>query len=403
MAEIHQLPPRPDFTANKAGTPYATLDNFKRLLRAHGITISYNEISKEIDVDIPHKSYLPDNYLNCCIAELISICNGYKMANNHILKFMLETADQNKVNPVIQWIESKPWDNVSRLEKFYGTLIAKNEEMKETLLKRWMLSAIAGLYEPNGVAAGGMLVLFGKQYLGKTNWFKNLLPLDMRKNIKDGVCLDLRNKDSVLNCLSHWLVELGEIEATFKKSDLASLKAFVTADRDVLRLPYASTASKFPRRTLFFGSIDKKSYLSDPAGNRRFWTIECVGIDHTHGLDMQQIWAEFAAMYHTGEKWMLTSEEVVMLNQENKEFEVLDPIEEKLLKKYRWGGQLVDWKSSTEILMDMGHKNITQSDATRCAMIVRKLNGDQAKRTDKGRLLGLPQENYVSTPGFGFS
>lgn len=393
MAELYTLPPRPDFSTNTKGNPYATADNFRRLLRAHGIGIKYNEIRKEIDVTIPGKSFLQDNYLNCCIAELTSLCEGYRMGSKYILRYMLMIADENKYNPIAEWIEAKSWDGINRLEKFYATIKSTNEAIKRALILRWMISAVAALYEPGGVSAGGMLVLLGRQYIGKTNWFKNLVPSEKQDFIRDGMSVDPHNRDSFMPCLEHWLVELGEIDATFKRSDLAALKAFINRNRDITRLSYASSNSRFPRRTIFFGSIDKKSYLTDPAGNRRFWTIECLEIDHTHGLDMQQIWAEIAVNYHNGEPWLLTKDEHEALTENNLEFEVMHPIEEKILRKYNWDLPNIDWRSATEILGEIGMHHPSKADSTICGMAIRKYNGDISKRSGKSRVLALPPTN----------
>ena len=52
-------------------------------------------------------------------------------------------------------------------------------KLKDALIKRWMLSAIAGAYSAKGVSAHGVLVMQGAQNLGKTSWFKSLVPEDL--------------------------------------------------------------------------------------------------------------------------------------------------------------------------------------------------------------------------------
>lgn len=393
MPEVVQFVPRLDLDCNKVGIPYSTLENFKSILKAIGCTIRFNEIKKDLDIIIPGKSYSYANHLNCCEAQLSDYCVIHKMAPRYVMKHMLLVGDENKFNPVRDWIESKEWDGVSRVDQFYETIKSTNEKVKRILLQRWMVSACAALYEPDGISAGGMLVLFGKQYLGKTNWFKNLVPQEMKSYIADGMSVDPHDRDSFMPCLENWLVELGEIDATFKKSDLAALKAFINRQLDTTRLSYAAKNSRFHRRTIFFGSVDKKSYLSDPSGNRRFWTIECKEINHTHGLDMQQVWAEFAQLYHAGEPWLLTKDEHELLNETNKQHETIDPLEEKILKYYDWDYPCQTWKSATEIYEELGFKNADRGSVTRCGLIIRKLNGDQSKFVRGRSLLAVPTSN----------
>src|SRR5690606_39387898 len=148
--------------------------------------------------------------------------------------------------------------------------------------------------------AEGVLVFQGPQNLGKTSWLKSLAPRELRL-IKDGMMLRPDDKDSVKQVCSFWLVELGELDSTFRRADIAQLKAFITQDTDVLRRPYARRESTYARRTVFFGSVNPREFLHDETGNRRYWTIECESINSRHGLDMQQVWAEVLELWRAGE------------------------------------------------------------------------------------------------------
>ena len=130
--------------------------------------------------------------------------------------------------------------------------------------------------------------------------------------------------------ISKWIVELGELDATFKQSDISQLKAFITQDSDTIRRPYARKESTYARRTVLFGSVNPKDYLKDPTGNRRFWTVRCTDIDYDYRVDMQQVWAEFKALFDKGETWYLNQDEIVALNAHNEDFSTVDPVEERI-------------------------------------------------------------------------
>src|SRR5690606_6767655 len=175
-------------------------------------------------------------------------------------------SDQNQYNPVAEWITSKTWDGIPRMQSLYDTVVAVDQdtdprvmELKETLIKRWMMSAIAGAFLPDGVSAAGVLVFQGEQYLGKTKWFKSLVPEQLGL-LKDGMLLRPDDKDSVKQICSFWLVELGELDSTFRKSDIAALKSFITSNSDVLRRAYARKESQYARRTVFFGSVNPREF-----------------------------------------------------------------------------------------------------------------------------------------------
>jgi putative DNA primase/helicase len=113
-----------------------------------------------------------------------------------------------------------------------------------------------------------------------------------------------------MNVCSNWIVELGELDATFRKSDLAQLKGFLTKNKDSLRRPYARKESSFARRTVFAGTVNDFHFLHDRAGNRRFWPVDIVSIDRDRSINYQQLWAQIKTFYVAEESWHLSPEEM---------------------------------------------------------------------------------------------
>lgn len=389
--------PLPD-TTGKAKKPLATIENLIEICRRLGVTVRYNVISKEEEMLIPGQSFSMDNRANASLAWLTSWCKRIEFPTQQVGDYLTFLADQNLYNPVANWIESKPWDGQSRLQDLFDTVTAVGEStddsirrLKETFLRRWLISAAAAAFEPNGVSAHGVLVFQGAQYMGKTAWFKRLVPKHLGV-VQDGMMLRADDRDSVKQIVSHWLVELGELDATFRKSDIAQLKAFLTRDKDILRRAYARKESEFARRTVFFASVNPREFLHDQTGNRRFWTIECAGIDYDHGVDMQQLWAEVLTLYRAGEPWTLQAGEHQDLEGHNKTFEVVDPIEELIGSGLRWSEPPAAWRwrSATEILVELGRDGCSQGEATRAALIVRARNGGLSRKSNGVRQLLAP-------------
>ena len=383
---------------NDKGKPLSTIENVADVCARLGIIVRYNVISKEEEILVPGAGFSLDNKQNASLAWLLSECAKFRMPVDRVSDFITYLGDQNLFNPVAEWVLSRPWDGQDRLSELIATVHARDEasdervaSMKRAFITRWMISAIAGAFRPNGVSAHGVLVFQGAQYVGKTKWFKQLVPqhLDL---LKDGMLLRPDDRDSVMKCVSNWLVELGEIDATFRKSDVAALKSFLTSDRDVLRRAYARKESTFARRTVFFASVNPKNYLHDETGNRRYWTIECEQLDHSHGIDMQQCWAQVHGLWAAGESWFLQPDEMELLNEHNKEFEVIDPIEELITNGLRWKDEKFDWnwRSATDVLASLGRVNSTKSDVTKAGTIIRAMNGGKARRNGQSRLLHVP-------------
>ena len=261
------------------------------------------------------------------------------------------------------------------------------------MVRRWLISAVAAAMQQTGFDSKGVLVLQGEQSLGKTAWFRSLVPPTLRELIKVGATIDPANKDSVSSAIGRWMVELGELDATFRKSDIARLKSFISQDRDEIRRPYDRLESTYQRRTVFFASVNPKHFLADDTGNVRWWTIPVTRINYEHDIDMQQVWAEVAQLYREGERWWMNAEEEAMLEQVNKEHEAIDPVEEMILMRYEWGcdrpAAYTD-RTATQVLQEIGYDKPNKSQTTHCAGVLRKLTGKPARKSGSNRLFSLP-------------
>jgi len=387
----------PDVRGEKS-KPISTINNLREILRRLGVTVRYNVISKQEEYLIPNAVYSMDNKSNASLAWIESMCASYGMPTDKIGGFLTHIADENLYNPVATWIHSKPWDGVSRLNDFYKTVKIREEEFedevreyKHMILRRWCMSALAAAFRPNGTAAQGVLVFQGEQALGKTSWFKRLVPNDLRA---DGITLHTDDKDSMLQCLSYWMVELGELDATFRKSDIAQLKSFITKDRDEIRVAYAKRKSSFARRTVFFASVNSKEFLHDDTGNRRFWVLDCEEINYTHKIDIQQLWAELEVMYLAGERWLMSKDEMDLVNSYNQDFETIDPVEDFVMGRLDWSEPASLWKERTvsEILHEIGFNNPSRASAMKAATVIKKHNGGRYRKYNGKRLIAAPSK-----------
>lgn len=377
------------------GRPLATIENVAELMRRANITVRYNVISKDLEINVPGSVHTVDNNGNASMNRVLSLCETIGFPTKHLESYMLNVGDANPYNPVATWITSKPWDGVTRLRDFFDTVTAKADRcipstgasLKETLMRKWLISAVAAAFTPNGVVARGVLTFQSKQNLGKTLWVKRLAPRDLGV-IVDGLILNPSDKDSVMSCVSNWIVELGEVDATFRKADIAALKGFISKERDSLRRPYARTESKYPRRTVFFASVNDEQFLHDPTGNTRWWTIAVEDLNNQHTIDTQQLWAEVLTLFQGGETWHLSKEELEALNDHNADHESINPVHERIDRAFAWGEARALWTNAmraTEICQASGLDNPTKLDVNAAAAFVTKRFGVETKKQGKDR------------------
>lgn len=376
-----------------SGKPLSTLANLKRLLSHYGIHPRYNLINKRDEAIVPGLTATRDNSDAATLAHVRSLAHMNRLPVNELGEYMLTVADENAYNPVLTWIESKPWDGVDRLEDLLDSVVIPADfdyTLRDTLITRWLVSAVAALAKPTGFHARGVLVFTGAQGIGKTSWFRNLLPASLSEYFREGAAIDPADKDSVTGAVSNWLVEIGELDATFRKADIARLKAFVTNGEDRIRKPYARTESMLPRRTVFCASVNDAQFLVDTTGNSRFWTVEVASLVYESITDdLQQLWAQVCQMFKDGEQWWLTPEEEAKLAASNSAFEQVDPLEEALDSRFNWAVSRITWMNSTEIMKSLGYDKPSKREANAVAALL-KSRGVERRQRDKRFLMPDP-------------
>ena len=372
----------------RAGSSFlpATIPNILHLLTSYGIAVSNNVITKKIQIKLPGASTSGDTSDSAGMTNIISLAALNGIGSGQIYSYVDAISDLKPHNPVADWIESRPWDGVNRLPEIYGTLTEKEgfpEPLKQILLQKWLLSAVAAALMPRGFKARGVLTFQGLQGIGKTSWLMSLVPDMVLRNkvVKVDHHLDPSNKDSVLGAIVHWLVEIGELDSSFRK-DVARLKGFLTSDSDKVRRPYARTESEYPRKTVFFATVNESNFLVDSTGNTRWWTIPLEKINHMHDIDTQQLFAQLAVSFKQGDPWWLTADEERMLEACNGEHRVQSYIRELMMESVdfvRPPGLGDQTMTPIELLRKLDVKFPNNAQCRECGSILREFPGNPKK------------------------
>lgn len=378
----------PDKNGN--GRPLGTTNNVKTVLDYEDVTVRYNQMTKDPEIMVPGVSSVPDESENSNQTAAIDLLTKHGVPYARAPEQINAIAASNPYCPVRQMIESRPWDGNSRFDLFMAQIETPHYQQAHFYMRKWLIQAVAAIYLIDGLSAAGMLVLTGPQGIGKTQLIR-LLASVVNDSFLEGATLDPSNKDSVMTISSHWIVELGELDATFRKADLAQLKAFITKKVDKLRRPYARKDSEFPRRSVLAGTVNDAEFLYDNTGNRRFWTVQVDAIHINHAIDIQQLWAEVKTWYDAGETWHFNQQEQLSLHQHNSQFEAVDPVAEKILMKFDFQNMAkTTWLTATRIAELAGIESPSRSELTRVSSTVKSSNGNQFKRSAGLRLLLVP-------------
>jgi predicted P-loop ATPase len=402
---------------DKQSQPRATIENVEMLAANLDISISYNVISKRQEVECTRWGLGDgtDDRANTTLTRLQSECAKVGLPYNmSIVKgYVNAIAADNPFNPVDQWIRSKPWDGVGRFEDLARTLTpspSQDPALLRLILRKWLVQCVAiGVSNDSRQMARGVFTIQSTQYAGKSRWAKALVP-GMEHLVITGLVVDPGNKDKTKIAVSYWISELGELDATFKKADLAALKAWISQDEDVMRLPYAATESRFKRRTSFFATVNGDRYLNDDTGNTRFWGVSVSAVNPNHGIDMQQLWAEICAAWEGGELSYFTPAEMKLVDQTvTEEHAVHDSWFERIAAGFEWDGfdplkpDHANALSATQVGVATGTLVPNSSDLQRIAAAVKKLGALAGPRKGELRTWALPPKVVKDDGMLGFS
>ena len=290
------------------GTGLLTIANLKNYLKIKGYKVQYNIIKHSLEYSGftgRSNAHLPEIAPTIIYDELqteFEKCNIAKIAD-----MLLVIASDNRVNPILDMIKSAKWDGKDRIEEIYNIFgIGKDDKLSREIIRKWLMQAVCGLFndDKHPFSLDLILVFKGKQGIGKTRFFEHLAMLP--QYFGEGVCIDPRNKDSVIQATSNWICELGEIGSTLKK-DIDSVKAMLTKANDEYRLPYGRATLKFPRMTSFVGTVNDDKFLIDQTGNRRFATVPIS--DDVH-IDCNKQIKPFDSLQLWGQIYRIVQEEI---------------------------------------------------------------------------------------------
>ncbi|WP_245830912.1 virulence-associated E family protein [Sediminibacillus massiliensis] len=219
-----------------------------------------------------------------------------------------QCAANHSFNPVTSYLDGLKWDGVKRLDTlFIDYLGAADTPYTRAVTRKSFTAAVARAMNP-GLKYDTMPVLTGEQGLGKSTLIHK-----MGKSWFTDAVESFEGKEAAELLQGVWIVEIGEMSA-YNKSDLNTIKGFLTRTEDQYRAAYARKTEKHPRRCVFFGTSNRNDYLKDPTGGRRFLPID-VGIQQPvksvfDALDgvVDQLWAEAVWNWRLGESLILTGE-----------------------------------------------------------------------------------------------
>ena len=142
--------------------------------------------------------------------------------------------------------------------------------------KKWFVAMVASWMQDE-VVNHQVLVLIGRQGIYKTTWLEHLLPPHLRAYACKLANSNDLNKDERLRIAEFGLISLDEIDS-MNNRELNQLKSVITASDVNERAAYAYTKERRVRLASFCASGNRRDFLTDITGNRRWLPFEVESI-----------------------------------------------------------------------------------------------------------------------------
>lgn len=204
------------------------------------------------------------------------------------------------------------------IDSIADTLLTDDHNFCRYFVRKWLVGVISSIY---GQHSRLMLILAGKQKTGKTEWFRRLLP-DQLKSYYTEISAGMKDTDFNIMMTQKLIIMDDEFEAKRKKEETA-LKALLSKQVFTVREPFGRMQIDLKRLAVLCGTSNEDSLLSDATGNTRFIPIAVFSVNQSdyNKIDKTALWLEVYNLYHSGFDWRLTNEDTDRLNQYCSKFE----------------------------------------------------------------------------------
>ena len=285
-----------------------------------------NEITGKIELN---GKTISGNFLRTFYLELAER-NNLDVKETNAANVAILLSERNRYNPVEHYLNEcndplpkEVWDNIA----FH--IFNSKSPQHSVHFQRQMIAAVARTYQQPCKVDTALILQTDSQGEGKEaiwealggEWYCSSL----------GSIGGNNHKDTLITLHSAWFHNWGEIDRIFGMQSSENIKHFMSEQRDNFRYPHERTNSLKDRKCILVGTTNKRNFINDPTGNRRFPIISTNRINAEWVLEHRdQIFASAKNDYLDGVRWWYDKKEIIELNNQAMQFAAHDPLLEQI-------------------------------------------------------------------------
>ena len=196
--------------------------------------------------------------------------------------------------------------------------------------KKWFVGMVASWLKDE-VVNHQVLVLIGRQGIFKTTWLEHLIPPELRAYCCKLANTTQINKDDRLRLAEFGLINLDELDSMSSR-ELNTMKSIITASDVNERVAYGYTKERKIRLASFCASSNRREFLTDITGNRRWLPFEVENIQNPYEtiLPYERMYAQARYLIQYGFNYWFDLDDIATLEEHNETFRAQES-EEQLL------------------------------------------------------------------------
>lgn len=234
---------------------------------------------------------------------------------NILISAIRAAASRNRYNLLKDTLEQcgNEWDGESRIDTIFSEIFeAPETEATAAMARNFFIGAVERAMHP-GCKHDETLVLTGAQGGGKSTFFRKISEIIPGRDLFTDQITFSHMKDAKRSgeiTAGMWIIEVAEMVG-MSRTDVATVKGWLSAQKDRYRKAYDREASEYPRGFIVAMTTNEDQFLYDTTGNRRYLILNCnapkeKSLEKIHALltpeYVRQLWGEAVSLYRKGIK-----------------------------------------------------------------------------------------------------